>query len=270
MKPKIYVGTSGFSYADWVGRYYPEGTKPSQMFEYYAAEFNCVEINSTHYGYLSPRTANSLVSRAPDEFRFSVKLHKDFTHVRHHLKNAVSKTNAQNRPFEAEGKLGVLLAQFPFSFHYSDANFRFVKLLTEHFEKLCIEFRCESWNFQEVHNELRSHGTATCVVDQPRLKGLSGWNPMRTSDTAYGRFHGRNSASWYEHEEAWERYDYEYKESELKPLVPGIQSLAEDAREAYLFFNNHYQAQAITNARQMAALIGAPMPKLQRDLLGEN
>jgi uncharacterized protein YecE (DUF72 family) len=72
---------------------------------------------------------------------------------------------------------------------------------------------------------------------------------------AYVRFHGRNKDRWYDHKEAYERYDYLYSEAELREWVPKIRRLAEEADRVFIFYNNHFKAQAVENAMQMKEML---------------
>jgi uncharacterized protein YecE (DUF72 family) len=138
----IYIGTSGFSYKDWVGPYYPEGTPRGEWLPFYARDFNVTELN-----------------------------------------------------------LGF------------------------------------------------------CCVDQPRLKGLIPTLAEATSTTAYVRFHGRNAKKWWQHDEAWERYDYSYTDEELEEWVPKLRKLEDKAENTFVFANNHWQGQAVQTARQLRMLL---------------
>src|SRR6185503_12289099 len=72
---RIFIGTSGFSFRDWVGPFYPPGTASGDFLEYYSRHFGVVEVNSTYYGIPKPRMMELLVKKTPDHFRFVTKLH---------------------------------------------------------------------------------------------------------------------------------------------------------------------------------------------------
>jgi len=72
-----------------------------------------------------------------------------------------------------------------------------------------------------------------------------------TSPTGYIRFHGRNAAKWWEHEYAYERYDYTYSAEELAEWIPKIKQIAGKAERTFIFANNHWRGQAITTIRQL-------------------
>jgi uncharacterized protein YecE (DUF72 family) len=69
------------------------------------------------------------------------------------------------------------------------------------------------------------------------------------------RFHGRNAQKWFRHEQAWERYNYLYSAQELAEWVRKVRQIAQQARDTYVFFNNHYNAQAVQNARLFTELL---------------
>ena len=79
-KPEIVVGTSGFSFGDWVGPFYPPGTPRTKMLELYAEKFSAVEVNATYYRIPPPKTMESLDRRTPAGFEFLVKAHQSMTH----------------------------------------------------------------------------------------------------------------------------------------------------------------------------------------------
>ncbi|MBL1149590.1 MAG: DUF72 domain-containing protein [Armatimonadetes bacterium] len=263
---RFFVGTSGFSYDDWTGPYYPGGLPSTKRFDYYASEFPCVEINSTYYGWLSEKTARSLVSRAPRGFRFTLKLHRSLTHESGgQLQDGLARTREQAGVFDSASALGCYLAQFPNSFRPGAEAFGKIEELANGLTPLVVETRNSEWQKAENASRVGAMGAAICCVDAPPVRGLPRWEPTRFGPVGYYRFHGRNAAKWYGHEEAWERYDYSYSREELAERAADILA-AEPDRDCYVFFNNHYGAQAVTNARQMADLLGVPVSRPQPGL----
>jgi len=102
---------------------------------------------------------------------------------------------------------------------------------------------------------LREQALGFCCVDEPRLKGLLPPIAEATSNVGYVRFHGRNAAKWWQHEQAYERYDYTYSKEELGEWTPKIQKLNQAAEIVFVFANNHYRAQGIDTARQLRLLL---------------
>ncbi|MDI7277373.1 MAG: DUF72 domain-containing protein, partial [Anaerolineae bacterium] len=161
-------------------------------------------------------------------------------------------------PLVEEGKLGCILAQFPYSFHQTPENRDYLRQFRDRMEGLptVIEFRNRAWLQPEVFDLMRELGLGFCCVDEPRLKGLMPPIAVATSPVAYVRFHGRNAKKWWHHENAWERYDYSYTVEELQEWQPKIQSLDEQAEKTFVFANNHWQGQAVGTARQLRLLLG--------------
>lgn len=262
----IYIGTSGFSYDDWVGPYYPQGMPKGEFLAYYAREFPCTEVNATYYAIPSPATTRSLARKTSEGFLFSVKLHQGFTHDQVLNAEAIDKFRKALAPLVRSGKLGCLLAQFPTSFKRSAEDLAYLEQLQQAFPDLCliVEFRHRSWLDDSVFQWLRQHRIGFCCVDEPRLPGLMPPVAEATGPLAYVRFHGRNARTWYHHEKAWERYDYTYTEEELQAWIPKIEMLQEKAQATLVFFNNHYKAQAIDAARRLRKMLDpaqvAPTP----------
>lgn len=250
----IRIGTSGFHYNDWKGNFYPSNVAKSQWFDHYSREFDCVELNASYYAWLTERTVLSLVARAPAGFSFTVKLHRSLTHERDDRESAIRKTKEQNRPFAESGMLGTTLAQFPNSFRHSKTNEDYIAWLAYELAPLNVEFRHESWH--RSSDLYRKVGVGAVCVDEPEIPGLVPWDVSSASEIGYVRFHGRNAAAWYNHEHSFERYDYLYSLEQLEGRVPDIQTLSAETSATYVFFNNHYGAQAVTNARQLKGLLG--------------
>ncbi len=94
-------------------------------------------------------------------------------------------------------------------------------------------------------------------MDQPRFDSLVPPVAEVTSDIGYLRFHGRNYEKWFQHDEAWERYDYLYSEAELAEWIDKVADMTQQAETVYVVFNNHYQAQAVQNALQFTEMLKA-------------
>ncbi len=255
---RFLIGTSGFSYDDWVGPVYPPDLPKKDWLSFYAREFDVTEVNATFYRIMSPITFQRMIAKTPPGFQFAVKAHQGLTHERADHAVVSAQFRASIQPLLDEGRLGCVLAQFPFSFHPTTENYDYLKALCEDLDDLptVVEFRDARWLNEATYDLLREQGLGFCCVDEPRLKGLIPPIAVATSDIAYVRFHGRNSAKWWQHEHAWERYDYTYKREELAEWVPKVQQLAQQSRQVYLFANNHWQGQAVDTARQLKMLLG--------------
>lgn len=253
----IYVGTSGFSYKDWVGPFYPPDLPQRDWLRYYSRHFRACELNFTYYRPPDKRTMKRLAGRVPDDFLFTVKAYQGFTHERASSDEDFAVFLEGLEPLMEEGKLGCVLAQFPYSFTPTRENREYLKTLSEKMASapLVVEFRNVRWLTRETFAFLREHNIGFCCVDEPPLKGLIPPIAEATADVAYVRFHGRNKEKWWEHKEAWERYDYTYSREELEEWVPKIARLREKASTVFLFANNHWRGQAVDTARQLRDLL---------------
>jgi uncharacterized protein YecE (DUF72 family) len=251
----IKIGTSGFSYPDWIGTVYPENLPEREHLAFYAAEFPTVEINMTYYRVPAASTTQAWARRTPEGFLFSVKAFQGLTHDRKQPDFAGFAAAVQ--PLVQAGKLACILAQFPYSFHPVPANRDYLKRLRDGLGDLpvVVEFREAGWLSQETFDLLRSLQLGFCSVDEPRLKGLMPPVAIATGPVAYVRFHGRNAAKWYNHQEAWERYNYIYSTDELREWAPSIRQLDAAAELTLVYFNNHYAGQAVRGARDLGQLL---------------
>jgi uncharacterized protein YecE (DUF72 family) len=252
---EILIGTSGYSFKDWVGPFYPEGIRPVDQLPFYAQHFPAVELNTTYYGIPKPQVLERMAARTPPGYHFVVKLNQEMTHDQGLDDPLFREFHAAIEPLKAAGKYDGLLAQFPWSFQRTPENRKFLARLRERLagESLFVEFRHDSWLTPELEPSLREHRIGYCAVDEPELKHLLPGVTMLTTEDAYVRFHGRNAATW------WggpgDRYDWDYKKEELEPWVRKVTELADRARRIYLFFNNCHAGQAARSAKLMQDLL---------------
>jgi uncharacterized protein YecE (DUF72 family) len=265
------VGTAGWSYEDWNSIVYP--ARPARGFDrlgLMASLFDTNEINSSFYRIPTPRMTADWARRVAHNrrFAFTAKLFRGFTHER--------KSGAEDRkafaqaaePLAQAGRLGSLLAQFPFSFHDSAGNRRWLEDLLEKFSSfpLAVEFRHASWNTEETRGLLARHRAAFVNIDQPQLEGNLPPTSHVTAPLAYYRFHGRNTPKWFGPDTSnEERYNYLYSEKELTPWAGRIRQAGEElastreqdpaARGVYVILNNHFRGQAVANAIQLQTML---------------
>ena len=254
----IHWGTSGFSYEDWIGPFYPEGIAKQDMLRYYAERFGCVEVNFTYYRMPNARTLEQMAAKTPPDFRFVVKANSEMTHEREREPLVFRAFAEALQPLIEREQFGCVLAQFPHSFRATRENVGYLRWFKEAIEDLptVVEFRNARWVMPRTFEFLRGLGLGFCCVDEPELDGLMPRVAAATSAQGYVRFHGRNAEKWWEHDEAWERYDYLYDEGELAEWVPKVRELDEQTEDTYVFFNNHYEAKAVQNAETFQGLLG--------------
>jgi len=254
----IRVGTSGYSFADWVGPFYPPGTKRHEMLDYYQQFFNTVELNATYYRIPPPATMQRMVERTPPHFDFMVKVPGPLTHKRERTREPVEDFVKALVPLREAGKFAGALAQFPYSYHRTSQSEAYLRWLRRALPEmpLFIEFRHKSWDTQDLGELLRDVGVGFCSVDEPALPGLIPRRALAVGEVAYARFHGRNTATW------WgggsERYDYLYNRAELTEWAGVLSQMAQRAKRTYIFFNNCHTGHAVLNAKMMEELLGLP------------
>ena len=139
----IRIGTSGFSYDDWIGTFYPPSLKPNHRLEYYSGKFRTVELNSSLYQLPALPAVYGMFRKVPDEFDFFVKAHRDLTHVRRNAEATLPRFQEMLKAYERERKLAGTLFQFPANFECSDEHEDYLRWLVESLKgiRTVIEFR---------------------------------------------------------------------------------------------------------------------------------
>ncbi len=271
------VGTSGWNYptgkGTWNGIFYPFPEDRQRGFDelaFYAERFNVVEVNSTFYGQPRATVALGWARRTPASFEFTVKLFQKFTHPGMTSdKAAVSQADVDAfkggiDPLAAAGKLGPILAQFPSSFHRTPEAVAYLGWLMRTFANytLAVELRHASWSDAAAETRaLLGGGHATWVqIDEPKFESSVRQDLAVTgSDLLYLRFHGRNAAQWWDHDQAEDRYNYYYSATELAPIASKVRQAQQAAKKAYLLLNNHFSAQAVANATTLKKMLDEPV-----------
>jgi len=257
---KLYIGPAGWDYADWRGVVYPPRLKGSDRLTFLAAHFGAVEINVTFYRPIAPDYARRWLAAVSDfpDFRFTAKLWQVFTHERRLPAAELAQFAVGLAPLLAAGKLGVLLAQFPYSFHNTEENRGYLLKLKSALQNfpLAVEVRHRSWQQRAVREFLASAGLNFCNIDQPLVSYPLGATRWVTGDKGYLRCHGRHKEAWFDFDDdRGARYDYLYTPEELGDLASRTREIMAQAKETYVIFNNHPRGQAIANALELAHLL---------------
>lgn len=241
---KIYIGTSGWSYYHWIGRFYPEKLTTTELLPFYMKHFNTVEINSSFYRLPFSGLIKRWRAIAPAGFVYAVKGSRRVTHIKK-IKDAEPElTNFLDRVSGLEDKLGPILWQLPPSLKKDEKRLaEFLSLLPDKKKfRYSIEFRNISWYKPEVYKILADHQVAYCIISAPEL-------PTElevTADFVYIRFHG--ITDW---------YAYNYSESELTWWAAEIKKMLKKKtlNAVYIYFNNDYNAYAVYNALRLKELL---------------
>ncbi|HLD46799.1 MAG TPA: DUF72 domain-containing protein [Desulfobaccales bacterium] len=258
--PKLYIGPAGWDYPDWQGVVYPPGLKGADRLTFLAALFTAVEINVTFYRPIPADYARRWLAAVADfpEFRFTAKVWQGFTHARQLSEVDLAQFQAGLAPLLAAGKLGVLLAQFPYSFHNTEENRAYLVQLKAALQKfpLAVEVRHRSWQQRAVREFLERAGLDFCNIDQPMVSYPMGATRWVTGPRGYLRCHGRRQDAWFEFgDDRGARYDYLYSPEELEELAARARELIAKARETYVIFNNHPAGQAVANSLELIHLL---------------
>ena len=159
---KLYIGPAGWDYPDWQGVVYPPGLKGADRLTFLATLFTAVEINVTFYRPITADYARRWLAAVTDfpDFRFTAKVWQVFTHDRRLPEADLAQFQAGLAPLLTGGKLGALLAQFPYSFHNTEENRAYLVQLKTALQKfpLAVEVRHRSWQQRAVREFLEHAG----------------------------------------------------------------------------------------------------------------
>jgi uncharacterized protein YecE (DUF72 family) len=162
---KIYVGTSGYAYKEWKGRFYPEKISANEMLRFYSGRLNTVEINNTFYRIPKEGVLASWAEKVPGEFVFALKAPQVITHLKR-LRNVSEETEYLFRMLSVlDRKLGPVLFQFPKSFRADRLGLEdFLGLIPG--DRACaFEFRSPSWLGDEILDLLHKRRSSLCIAD---------------------------------------------------------------------------------------------------------
>ena len=227
----LYVGTSGYSYTEWKGTFYPEDMPEKQMLRFYGERFGTVEINNTFYRMPKVSVLQSWAAEVPAAFKFVLKVPQRITHFQR-LKDAADnvayflKTAAT-----LKAQLGPLLFQLPPYLKKDTPRLRdFLPLIGK--RQSAFEFRHQSWFDDEVLALLREHRVALCIAEAENdlkipFASTSDWGYLRLRRPDYG-------------------------ETELKAWGKRVQEQA--WREAFVFFKHEEEGKGPQMARRFLEL----------------
>jgi uncharacterized protein YecE (DUF72 family) len=248
---QVHIGCSGWQYADWRGRLYPQGVPQRRWLEVYAERFETVEINATFYRLPRRDAVARWVEQTPDEFIFTVKVSRYLTHIKRLSDTADGLALFAERiePLTEAGRLGPLLWQLPENFHRDDEKLRaWLTALAKHEppalrgSRHAIEFRHASWFEKPVLDALREANVALVIGDHPR-------RPFQlhvpTAPWMFLRFHygtrGRRG---------------NYSATELEQWGEKIRRWRR-SHEIYAYFNNDWKGYAPANALTLEKLLSS-------------
>jgi len=243
----IRIGTSGYHYKHWVGRYYPDDIKSGKMLEFYLRDFDTVELNNTFYQLPKEETFDAWRDTTPHDFLFGVKGSRFITHMIK-LKDAQrGLTNFLPRAERLGKKLGPILWQLPPGWKVNVERLEeFLSLLPQK-HRYAFELRNETWMTDAVYEVLRKYNAAYCIYE------LAGYqSPLEiTSDWTYIRLHGPTRF----------KYQGSYSDAQLETWAERIREWSKTMKAIYVYFDNDDSAYAVRNALTLRKLVAKRMKK---------
>jgi len=271
---KILVGPAGWAYKDWSGIVYPTPrARDFHQATYLAEFFDTIEINTSFYHPLQASHAAQWIRRvaANPRFTFTAKLWQKFTHE--------GETNLEDEKAVRAGfdllrgadKLGAVLLQFPFSFHFESESLARLTQMLDSFRDypLVVEVRHSSWANMKFYELLQERGVGFCNIDQPIIGRSIEPGEQVTSAIGYVRLHGRRYDTWFSDDPAApveERYNYLYSEEELEPWAERVRNVSKGTKTTFVITNNHFQGKGVVNALQLIHMLDGHKVKVPETL----
>ena len=241
MPAEIHIGTSGYSYKHWVGRYYPAGMKPSEWFRHYLRDFDTVELNNTFYMLPKEETFDSWRRNSPPGFIFAVKGSRFLTHMIKLKDPQRGLVNFMPRAERLKSKLGPILWQLPPRWNVNVERLEeFLSLLPKK-HRYTFELRHSSWMIEPVYEVLRKYNAAFCIYElagyQSPLEITAGWT--------YIRLHGPTEF----------KYQGSYSDEQLAEWAARIRRWSRTMKAIYVYFDNDDSAYAVDNALTLKRML---------------
>ncbi|MCC2643368.1 MAG: hypothetical protein K0S45_3781 [Nitrospira sp.] len=233
--PAYQIGCSGWFYWHWGGVFYPNDLPRNEWFEYYASQFNTVELNAPFYCWPTVATVKSWRRQAGRRrFIYTVKVCERITHTK---RFRGTKELVKDFGYIADllgPYMGCFLFQLPPSYQYTPARLRTIVNQLESGRRNVVEFRHSSWWNDTVYAAFQEHGIIFCCCSGPKLPDIL----VKTTDEIYIRFHGPKR--WYRHD---------YSKEEIAEWAQRIRDSG--ASQVWAYFNNDNEGYAIKNAHAL-------------------
>jgi len=231
---RTFVGTSGFSYPEWKGSFYPADLSADEMLAYYGRSFPTCEINNTFYRYPSAETLTQWAGAVPPAFRFTIKVHRRVTHLKRLADVDADLAFLYERMRLLGERLGVLLFQLPPSLRYDRTLLETFLTQLRPGAVAVVEFRHGSWRREDVYSLLEEHRVSLVAGEtddesQPR---------EAVGPIAYMRLH-----------------KYRYTEADLVERAEWIRGQLAAGRDVYAYFTHEEDTPGYDYARSLAAMV---------------
>ena len=246
----LYIGTSGFSYEDWLGNFYPQFCPKLDFLQFYSSKFKVVEIDCTFYKIPTEETVLKWYKHTSSNFLFTAKFPKAVTHEPNSEIRTETAILFINRMKLLKEKLGVLLLQFPYCFTPDKINM-LIELLSvlPPDIRFALELRNKCWlEVTELFDILREKNIAFCHLDHPWMPKVD----IETADFSYFRFLGNRK-------EIENDFSYERKccMEQLSFWKKIIEDRLQNRKDCFVFFNNHFSGHSPTTALKFDSIINS-------------
>lgn len=235
------IGTSGWSYADWKGVFYPAELSEQDFLPFYAEQFDTVELNNTFYHLPQIQSVKHWAELVPADFVFSVKGSRFITHMKKLQVTSESIEKFFDILEPLKKHMGVVLFQLPGKWHLNLERFQqFIQQLPSQY-RYAFEFRDTSWLVPEVYQGLTEANMACCIYDFAGFQAPA----VLTADFVYLRFHGPQETP----------YVGAYSSRFLFKWAKQINQWLGSGLDVYCYFDNTADGAAIHNAQQLRQAI---------------
>ncbi len=243
----VRIGTSGWHYQHWIGRFYPEHTSGAMMLPYYLQHFDTVELNNPFYRLPEESTFKSWRAAVPSNFRFAVKASRFITHNKKLKDSENALQNFISRAELLRATLGPVLFQLPPRWKLNLERLQHFLNALSRKHRYAFEFREPSWNTPGVHALLQAHNAAYCIYE------LGGYlSPLTlTANWTYVRLHGPEG-----------KYRGCYDRRALNEWASRIMKWSKQLKSIYVYFDNDDSAYAPRNALELKRLVHGVATKL--------
>lgn len=236
------IGTSGYHYKHWVGRYYPAGIKSGDMLAHYLRDFDTVELNNTFYQLPNETTFEAWRKNTPHDFLFAVKGSRFITHMIKLKDPQRGLTNFLPRAERLRWKLGPILWQLPPGWKVNLERLETFLQELPRTHRYAFELRNETWMTDDVLALLKKYNAAFCIYE------LAGYqSPIEvTADWTYIRLHGPTKF----------KYQGSYSDRQLEQWAERIRTWSKKMKAIYVYFDNDDSAYAVDNALTLKRMLG--------------
>jgi len=244
---RLRIGTSGFSYRDWLGNFYPQFCPQADFLKFYASQFATVELDVSYYRIPAEAMVKRWVEVTPSHFVFAAKFPRTVTHEGDRSARLEAAAEFASVMRGLGPKLGPLLLQFPYSFKPDQRPLLETIIDSVPTDlRLSVEVRNRNWLCEDFYALLKRRNVSLCLVDHPWMPRLA----VQTADFHYVRFLG-------DRKKISEDFSYVRNErtDDLAWWSDLLKRFSGSPVDIYAYFNNHYSGHAPTSAVQLQKLM---------------